>query len=258
MREQVFDRARRNVYAYSMDDIKPPTQPTPSFTPLPNESDPMSKPAVPLQQQPQPTAVVSPTPVAFPESTNYPPAPAALEPLPSTDQSETPPPAPNIPLGTQPPKSRTTLLIVGIVGLAVVCAVGGFFAGHTTASSAKNTVMKPTPVVEAAITLPTDATQISKCAIGRGAQYALPKDIPLGPVYNVYQGKVIGIEYMVGKDDLLTKNQSFLNLALANQKYDHVNIGLLSQGHSGFPSPHYHVDVMMVPKTVTDLITCKT
>ncbi len=106
------------------------------------------------------------------------------------------------------------------------------------------------------LSVPQDATVIAQCAKGRGTQYALPKDIPLGPVYNVYEGKVIGIEYMVGKDDLLTSAKSYLNLPLKNIKYDHVNIGLLSQGHAGFPQPHDHVSFMMVPTSLTDKIIC--
>ncbi len=132
-------------------------------------------------------------------------------------------------------------------------ATGGYFLGKQKVTAKTVTA----PKNETGLTLPTDATIISQCAVGRGTQYALPKDIPLGPVYNVYQGKVIGIEFMAGKDALLTQNQSFLDLPLRAQKYDHVNIGILSQGHAGFPSPHYHVDVMMISKAETDKITCK-
>lgn len=141
--------------------------------------------------------------------------------------------------------------VVGIL-LIIFAAGGGFGAGRMTAPKPK-----PTPVASLAdtFTLPQNATIISQCAKNRGTQYVLPKDIPLGPVYNVYNNKVIGIEYMIGKSDLIG-GESYLNLPLNGQKYDHVNIGLLSNGHAGYPAPHYHVDIMTVPTSVTDKITC--
>jgi hypothetical protein len=104
--------------------------------------------------------------------------------------------------------------------------------------------------------VPKNATIISECATGRGKQYVLPKDIPGGPVYNVWNNKVIGVEYMVGKDELLLQNKNYLNLPLNGVAYDHLNIGLLSQGHSGFPSAHYHIDLFTISSAEADTIKC--
>lgn len=175
-------------------------------------------------------------------------APTVTEPSVISGTPASPDPAP------QGHKSKLGL-VLSLIVLLLLIGVGGFLAGKKSVPAPK--VVTAPKVAVAALSIPVDATEISKCAVGRGAQYATPKDIPLGPVYNVWQGKVIGIEFMVGKDALINQNLSYLNLPLKNQKYDHVNIGLLSQGHAGFPEPHYHVDVMMVPKSVTDQITCK-
>jgi hypothetical protein len=158
------------------------------------------------------------------------------------------------------PKKSPLILVVAVLVALVVGVAGGYLLG--TSNNKKNQVAtkdtKTTEVADVELAIPQGATVIAQCAKGRGTQYALPKDIPLGPVYNVHEGKVIGIEFMVGKDELLGTAKNFLDLPLYNKKFDHVNIGLLSQGHAGFPTPHYHVDVMMVPTSVTDKITCTT
>jgi hypothetical protein len=108
----------------------------------------------------------------------------------------------------------------------------------------------------AALQVPKGATIISQCAKGRGTQYVLPSNIPHGPVFNVFDGKVIGIEYMISPDDL-TEGNSFFDLPMYNQKYDHLDVGLLSKGHAGYPEPHYHVDLYTVSRAASQAITCK-
>lgn len=186
-----------------------------------------------------------------PSTSTVPPVDSA----PPSVSSPTPPPAPT---PKQHGKNRV-LLIVALLILVAGVSVGSYLLGSNKNNASKNaTNTNKVEVVEKELTVPQGATVIAQCAKGRGTQYALPKDIPLGPVYNVYEGKVIGIEFMVGKDDLVGAAKNYLNLPLSGAKYDHVNIGLLSQGHAGFTSPHYHVDIMMVPKTTTDKITCTT
>lgn len=103
--------------------------------------------------------------------------------------------------------------------------------------------------------VPKDATVIEQCSPGFGTQYVLPKDIPGGPVYNVYQGKLIGIEYMTALTSSSNPDLMLKDLPLFAQKYDHVDI-MTMPAHAGFPSPHYQVDVMMVPTAVSSKITC--
>ena len=156
------------------------------------------------------------------------------------NENQNPTPAESVP----PQRRSVSKSLLVLLALALVALAG--FGGYSYGMSR----------------VPQGASVIAQCAKGRGTQYVLPKDITphpyVGPVYNVYQGKVIGLEFMIGKDDLEKNNLDFLNLALSGVKYDHINVGLLSKGHAGYTIPHYHVDVMMVPTSVTDQITCAT
>jgi hypothetical protein len=137
--------------------------------------------------------------------------------------------------------------------------LAGYLVGHYVIKPPASTLTKDGSQqnnTAQTLEVPKNATIISECAEGRGKQYVLPKDIPTGPVYNVWNSKVIGVEYMVGKDELLTQNKSYINLPLQGIAYDHINIGLLSQGHSGYPSAHYHIDLFTVPHSVASAIKC--
>lgn len=154
---------------------------------------------------------------------------------------------------TQPSHRLRNAILMALIIIIIASSTGaaGYYYGR---SKIQQPVATPAPAPD--LTVPADATILAQCAKGRGTQYALPKDIPLGPVYNVYQGKVIGLEFMIGRDDLLSANKNYLNLPLFGQKYDHINIGLLSQGHAGYPVPHYHVDLFTIPDSVSKAITC--
>lgn len=154
----------------------------------------------------------------------------------------------------QPPKSGSMARMLLII-LTIVFAVAAGFGGYSYGKTKAPTKIVTKTVAIPALTVPQGATVISQCSNGKGALYALPKDIPTGPVYMVNKGKVIGLEFMVGKDALFG-GTNFLNLPMFNQQFDHANIGLLSQGHAGFPVPHYHVDLFTVPDATAKAITC--
>ena len=155
-------------------------------------------------------------------------------------------------------KHGLPVLVVAVI--AAILGLGGGFAvaaasGVSFKKQAAQTVEAP-KVVAKELKVPDDATVISECAKGRGKQYVRPKDIPQGPVYNVFNGKVIGIEYMLSQKDMLA-NKDYLNLLLEGVAYDHMNVGLLSKGHSGYPEPHYHIDVFTVSNEEASKITCQ-
>src|SRR6185312_9331701 len=81
-----------------------------------------------------------------------------------------------------------------LVLVALSASAYGLNQGHARLAS--------TAAPETPTQVPQGATIISQCAVGRGTQYVLPSNIPHGPVFNVYQGKVIGLEYMIGVSDL--------------------------------------------------------
>lgn len=113
----------------------------------------------------------------------------------------------------------------------------------------------PAPAVAqgpAELKLPAGAIKISEAVPAMGEHWANPKDLPLGPIYLVWQGKVIGVEYMftlamlnaspnrrAAPDSKLTLRYDTPNLMLFGQKIDHLTISYMPDGHDGFKVPHY-------------------
>lgn len=107
------------------------------------------------------------------------------------------------------------------------------------------------------LSVPMGASIVQTCQPGLGEQYIMPKDIPNGPIYNVYRGKVIGLEYMEQTSKISLTQNTMLSLNLMNQRYDHIDI-MKMQAHAGFPHSHYMIVAMAGPSSVTDNITCGT
>ncbi len=105
------------------------------------------------------------------------------------------------------------------------------------------------------IVLPSNAVQIQECANNKGALYVEPQNIPVGPVYLVHNGEVIGIEYMLSKDEILS-GKTYKHLNGLGIKVDHINIGVMEEGHEVYESPHYHIDVYSVSEEVESKIIC--
>jgi hypothetical protein len=103
--------------------------------------------------------------------------------------------------------------------------------------------------------LPIDASEIQQCATGKGTLYARPQDVPYGPVYMVYSGKVVGIEYMVEREEFL-KGEGMKHLPVQHVPVDHVNVGILEEGHAGFPGQHFHIDLYTISHAAENAITC--
>jgi hypothetical protein len=156
-------------------------------------------------------------------------------------------------------RPRLQVRRVGLLGgLLVLLLITGYccyqYGKHYGESQPMATDVAITETQQLAV--PLGATIIEQCAPGRGTQYILPIDIPHGPVYGVYQGKVIGLEYMIGKAEL-ANNVNFYDLPLYDKIYNHMDIGLQSNGHAGFPVPHYHVDIHTDSSAASAAIKCK-
>ncbi len=148
------------------------------------------------------------------------------------------------------------IFIAAVVLVVCLTNYGSYLYGYHRGSAKVNSAVASADATAANLQVPKGATIIEQCAVGRGTQYVLPSNIPHGPVFNVHNGKVIGLEYMIGKDDLAS-NKSFYDLPLYGKKYNHLNIGLLSEGHSGYSAPHYHVDLYTISRAASEAITCK-
>ncbi|MEO6761642.1 MAG: hypothetical protein ABI220_04685, partial [Candidatus Saccharimonadales bacterium] len=114
-----------------------------------------------------------------------------------------------------PVKGHHSVKILLLVVVALVILVAAVAAGYaygrgktmseTTAKPAAASAMSAMPV-------PQGATILEQCEPGLGRQYILPKDIPGGPVYNVYQGKLTGIQYMISLKSLGSLDQAVNDL----------------------------------------------
>lgn len=99
----------------------------------------------------------------------------------------------------------------------------------------------------AALKLPDDAIKLTDVIPGMGEHWANPANMPGGPIYLVYEEKVIGIEYMwdedmMGEVSIPTPegDVNFKQLApvMVGATVDHVDIAFLPDGHEGFEVPH--------------------
>ena len=165
-------------------------------------------------------------------------------------------PAPSVPTPTsRKPKVLPVVLVTLAACLLVITGLGSYFYGFSRGRTAEASAAKAN-AISSALQVPKGAAIMEQCSVGRGTQYVLPTNIPHGPVFNVYRGKVIGVEYMIGQQDLAS-DSSFYDLPLYGNSYDHVDIGLQSKGHTGFPEPHYHVDIYNISRAASAAITCK-
>lgn len=94
--------------------------------------------------------------------------------------------------------------------------------------------------------IPKDAVMVSPCVQSMGEHWAALKDLPMGPIYGVYQGKPIFSEIMVTKAQF-DKGFSYDNLRpLPGYKIDHVNVNYEPKGHEGLPVPHYDIHAFYI------------
>jgi hypothetical protein len=80
---------------------------------------------------------------------------------------------------------------------------------------------------------------------GLGTLYVDPATLPAGP-FLAYdkQGTLVSSVYMIPIKDI-TAHKAFNNLAVANEKVDHVDMHY-NAGHPGVAEPHYHVVIWYV------------
>jgi hypothetical protein len=161
--------------------------------------------------------------------------------------------------------SGRSWMIPGVIGVLVgiLMLIVGFGGGWVAAEMTDFSVVRQqeretqTQVTDGnQLEVPPEAEVINECAEGRGKQYVLSENLPKGPVYGVWNGEITSVEYMLGKEEFLG-GQDFTNLDLMNARYDHVDVGLLSEGHSGYPEPHYHVDLYTISDEKSQQITCE-
>ena len=92
--------------------------------------------------------------------------------------------------------------------------------------------------------LPKGAVKVSGVVPGMGEHWANPKDLPLGPIYCVYKGKVVCLEYMISQADFAAGKSWPELTGLKNlPPINHVNMGFEPKGHEGYEVPHYDMHI---------------
>lgn len=190
--------------------------------------------------------------------------PTATTPTSSKVESVTPPTIIVSPPPPPPTKETTNkkgsfplsilILFMLIIGIALGVFLVKEFPQFNTPSkiNVSNTLTGNT---SQALAIPKNAVQIETCEDTKGSLFVEPQNIPQGPIYMSYKGQVVGVEYMLNLNQIMS-NGKFDSLAAKNVKIDHVKFGYLSEGHQGNPVPHFHADLYTVPQSVEENIKC--
>jgi hypothetical protein len=242
---------------------QPAVVPPPAHQALPSPVEPPAIELGPENNQPetsgpiepvQETATVSPqqpvppTTPPEPSSVQY----ASEDTRPESTTGQTPPSLPKTPKRLL---KRTSILLAAVVVAAGLCG-GSYYYGLRRGKTNQQTtdaMMMLQQTKSTALTVPAGATIISQCTPGEGTQYVLPQNIPMGPIYNVYNKKVIGIEFMIDQNSL---SQNTYNLSLANGVFNHLDIIYEPEGHAGFTTPHDHFVFSTISYSQEKKITC--
>lgn len=138
------------------------------------------------------------------------------------------------------------------VAAACMCAA-------TVAAAAPNTMVGPSPAESKWLNtmgpkhpagLPAGVSPVLGCIPTMGYHYANPKELPFGPIYGWYDGKITFTEIMVDKKLFEAgKNWSDVLKPLPGHAIDHVDLWFEPRGHPGYPIPHYDIHAWYVPQS---------
>ena len=93
------------------------------------------------------------------------------------------------------------------------------------------------------LVLPKGTIQLDPHVVpAMGEHWANPEQMPNGPIYGVYKGKLVFLEYMFAQDDFV-KGKSHINLdgmkGLPSPAVVQTDLEFQPHGHPGFDIPHY-------------------
>jgi len=175
---------------------------------------------------------------------------AAPDNQPTSINTETPPQP------TQPKKKFFRFRNIAILFVLILLFGGATSGAYYMGKKNRITVFKaPTPQP---INLPPQTVVTANCLVGRGKQYILPKDIPIGPIYDVVGGKVIAIEYNVNLVDVNANPDNFSNTLLKltrDYPVDHFSLVPVAP-KPGDTSLSAHLIMFVVSKAEAAAITC--
>lgn len=94
--------------------------------------------------------------------------------------------------------------------------------------------------------LPPGVGRLTGVIPAMGEHWADPRHLPLGPIYGVYNGKVIFWEFMIAQEDFKAGKSFEALQLLKGQPVDHVDITFMPGGHPGFETPHYDIHAYFI------------
>lgn len=148
---------------------------------------------------------------------------------------------------------RFVLIVFVIIILFAGSIIAAFYIGKAKRELVPYVYSQP-------ISLPPQAIVVSSCTVGRGKQYIIPKDIPIGPIYDVVNNKVIAIEYTIDINALLSDPNTFSNTLLLltkNYSVDHFTV-VPAAPQPGSTDENIHLIMFVVSKAKAASITCGT
>lgn len=105
-----------------------------------------------------------------------------------------------------------------------------------------------------ATVLPEGTIKLTPVIPQMGEHWANPKDMPLGPIYGVYNGKLVFLEYMPDKNLDKTVHDVPGTLVPTPSKIDHFDIDWNPEGHEGYMVPHYDMHLYYISREEQDKI----
>lgn len=101
------------------------------------------------------------------------------------------------------------------------------------------------------LALPEGSIKISEVVPAMGEHWANPQagELPVGPVYGVYNGKLVFLEYMIAQEDFIN-GKSHVNLngmkGVPSPAVVQMDVDFEPQGHPGFEAPHYDIHAYFI------------
>jgi len=101
------------------------------------------------------------------------------------------------------------------------------------------------------LALPEGSVQITPVVPAMGEHWSNPEagDLPTGPIYGVYNGKLVFLEYMIAQEDFV-KGKNHVNVAgmkgVPSPAVVQMDFEFQPNGHEGFEVPHYDVHAYFI------------
>jgi hypothetical protein len=167
--------------------------------------------------------------------------------------------------------------LLSVVSLAFIATSGWMYKQNLDVQAANKQLTQQYQDSESGTvpTLPTDAVRLSGCVPGEGEHWGSPKDLPNGPLFAVFNNRIISTEYMWAPDQIpgsdtskMTKDQ-FTNYLATNKlnfadflhnRSQHINLHkyrfesfatFYSAPHTGMTVPHLDMHMYFVSTDYT-------